>query len=77
MTARVTTLKGVAAGAYYVDALPGYYLDADEPRGAWLGRGARMLGLSGEVDDGEFLALMAGVDPHDPVRFSPFDGHLP
>lgn len=68
VTARVTTLKGAAAGAYYVDALPSYYLDAGEPRGVWLGRGAQMLGLSGEVDDGEFLALMAGVDPRDADR---------
>ena len=29
VTVRVTTLKGAAAGAYYVEALPAYYLDAD------------------------------------------------
>ena len=48
VTARVTTLKGVDAGAYYVEALPSYYLDADEPPGRWHGRGADMLGLRGE-----------------------------
>ena len=65
VTVRVTTLKGASAGAYYVEALPNYYLDADEPRGVWHGQGAGMLGLSGTVDDGAFLALMAGVDPRD------------
>ena len=40
MTVRVTTLKGLDAGLYYVEQLPNYYLDANEPRGRWLGRGA-------------------------------------
>ena len=68
VTVRVTTLKGAAAGAYYVEALPNYYLDADEPRGIWHGQAAGMLGLSGTVDDEAFLALMAGLDPRDPER---------
>ncbi len=63
MTARVTTLKGVDAGAYYVEALPSYYLDADEPPGRWHGRGADLLGLRGEVRDEDFLDIMAGVHP--------------
>ena len=65
MTVRVTTLKGTDAGSYYVDALPNYYLDADEPRGLWHGKAAIALGLSGEVGDDEFLNLMAGTYPHD------------
>ena len=44
MTVRVTTLKGPLAGAYYVEQLPAYYLDAGEPRGVWLGQGADLLG---------------------------------
>jgi conjugative relaxase-like TrwC/TraI family protein len=68
VTVRVTTLKGAAAGAYYVEALPAYYLDADEPRGVWHGRSAGMLGLAGSVDEESFLALMAGFDPRDPER---------
>jgi conjugative relaxase-like TrwC/TraI family protein len=64
----VTTLKGAEAGAYYVEALPNYYLDSGEPRGVWLGRGAEMLGLSGVVDDEAFLALMGGMDPRTPDR---------
>lgn len=65
VTARVTTLKGVDAGAYYVDGPGRYYLDGGEPSGRWLGRGAEALGLAGEVDDGHFLALLDGRDPTD------------
>jgi conjugative relaxase-like TrwC/TraI family protein len=68
VTVRVTTLKGASAGVYYVEALPNYYLDADEPRGIWQGQAAGMLGLSGTVEDEAFLALMAGLDPRDPDR---------
>ncbi|MDW3214771.1 MAG: MobF family relaxase [Ilumatobacteraceae bacterium] len=68
MTVRVTTLKGIDAGGYYVDRLPNYYLDSSEPSGVWLGRGASMLGLRGEVGDEAFLDLMAGLDPNDPGR---------
>lgn len=63
MTARVTTLKGPDAGAYYVDGPGRYYLDGDEPPGQWLGRGAATLGLARKVDDDDFLLLMDGRDP--------------
>jgi len=63
VTARVTTLKGVDAGAYYVEALPNYYLDSGEPAGVWHGRGARLLGLEGEIVEGEFMRIMAGLHP--------------
>jgi conjugative relaxase-like TrwC/TraI family protein len=68
VTARVTTLKGPDAGAYYVEALPSYYLDAGEPRGRWHGHGAALLSLTGEVNDAPFLAVMAGDDPSSGVR---------
>ena len=68
MTVRVTTLKGADAGAYYVEQLPNYYLDSGEPRGIWFGDGARQLGVTGEVGDGAFLAVMAGMDPRRPDR---------
>lgn len=64
VTARVTTLKGVDAGAYYVEALPSYYLDSGEPVGVWHGGGAELLGLEGEIVDGEFMRVMAGLQPH-------------
>ena len=63
MTARVTTLKGPDAGAYYVEALPSYYLDSGEPKGIWHGNGAERLGLEGEIVDHEFLRIMAGHLP--------------
>ena len=68
VTVRVTTLKGADAGAYYVEALPNYYLDSGEPRGVWIGDGASLLGLADEVADEQFLALMAGMDPQRPDR---------
>lgn len=68
MTVRVTTLKGADAGAYYVEQLPNYYLQSGEPRGLWHGQGARLLGLSGEVDDDAFIAMMGGLDPARPDR---------
>jgi len=68
VTVRVTTLKGADAGAYYVEQLPNYYLDSGEPRGIWLGDGARQLGVTGEVGDDAFLAVMAGMDPRQPDR---------
>ncbi len=66
MTVRVTTLKGADARAYYVEALPNYYLQSGEPLGQWHGRGAEPLGLSGPVNDADFLALMAGEHPDQP-----------
>ena len=68
MTVRVTTLKGADAGAYYVEALPNYYLQSGEPRGLWFGDGALLLGLGGEVDGDAFIALMGGMDPARPDR---------
>jgi len=65
VTARVTTLKGPDAGAYYVDGPGGYYLDGHESPGRWLGLGTEALGLVSEVDDDHFLALMDGRDPID------------
>jgi conjugative relaxase-like TrwC/TraI family protein len=66
VTVRVTTLRGAAAGAYYVEHLPTYYLTADEPAGVWLGHGADALGLTDELTDESFLAVMAGMHPNTP-----------
>lgn len=68
MTVRVSTLKGLEAGHYYVDRLPRYYLDANEPRGRWLGAAAIELDLVGELHDEDFLAIMGGCDPNRPDR---------
>lgn len=63
MTARVTTLTGAEAGAYYVERELGYYLDDGEPPGVWHGDGAAALGLNGSVVDDDFLSIMDGLDP--------------
>jgi conjugative relaxase-like TrwC/TraI family protein len=67
MTARVTSLTGADAGAYYVDpdrhALASYYLDAGEPPGVWLGKQAAELGLVADVDPDAFLSLVNGFSP--------------
>jgi conjugative relaxase-like TrwC/TraI family protein len=63
VTVRATTLKSAAAGRYYVEDLPRYYLEAGEPPGRWLGRGAALSGLAGEVDGEAFINVMAGLDP--------------
>ena len=56
-------MKGAAAGEYYVAEVGSYYLAAGEPKGRWFGDAAAALGLSGVVDDGGFVAVLAGVDP--------------
>ena len=67
MTVRVTSLKGAAAGQYYVAEVGSYYLSAEEPKGRWFGDAATALGLSDVVDDGQFIAVMNGVDPFSTV----------
>ncbi|MGA0869409.1 MAG: relaxase domain-containing protein, partial [Planctomycetota bacterium] len=64
----MSTLKGLEAGRYYVDRLPRYYLDANEPRGRWLGNAAHERGRAGDLDDEDFLAIMDGLDPDRPDR---------
>ena len=63
MTARVITLKGRDAGRYYVEEVGRYYLDGEEVPGRWRGSGAVALGLTGSLEEDDFLALMDGLDP--------------
>ncbi len=60
---RVTSLKGPGAGEYYVVEPGGYYLAAREPPGRWFGQAADRLGLGVSFDDGQFVAVLAGIDP--------------
>ena len=63
MTVRVTPLHGPGAGAYYVQEVGSYYLQAGEPAGVWFGRAAECLGLYGSVDAAASVRLLDGVDP--------------
>ena len=56
-------VEGAAAGRYCVAEVGSYYVPAEEPKGRWFGDAATPLGLSGVVDDGQFVAVMNGVDP--------------
>jgi conjugative relaxase-like TrwC/TraI family protein len=51
-------LRTVAAGREE------YYTGAGESPGYWLGQGARLLGLSGEVAPQHLRAVLAGASPH-------------
>lgn len=52
---------GAGQGAYYLGAVArgveDYYLGAGEAPGEWVGAGAALLGLGGEVDEGRFAEL--------------------
>lgn len=50
-------LSGVA------QSLDDYYTGAGEAAGRWLGAGAEMLGLAGEVDPGDLRVVLAGLAP--------------
>lgn len=41
-----------------------YYADSGEEAGRWLGRGAKLADLRGEVQRDDFAAVLAGRDPH-------------
>src|ERR1017187_3737951 len=63
----INHLKGAtAAKEYYSQHIaPGDYYgkDAAEMKGIWHGRGAEMLGLSGEVAQEDFFSLCDNKDP--------------
>ena len=58
---------GPRAGRYYVDALAegreDYYAGEVEAPGVWLGGGAALLGLSGEVGEEGVVRLLEARDP--------------
>lgn len=58
---------GPGAGRYYVDQVArgreDYYAGAGESPGAWMGRGAALLELRGEVTEGRIGWLLDGRDP--------------
>src|SRR4051794_16202274 len=58
----------VDAAASIGDGAEDYYLDPAEARGEWLGRGARQLGLSGDVGADELRRVLASEHPTRPLR---------
>ena len=63
-----------AAQDYFTQHLsPGDYFskDAAEMKGQWLGRGAEMLRLSGEVDKDAFFALCQNENPETGEQLTP------
>lgn len=55
---------GIAKGSYYASlSADDYYHKGGEPLGVWKGEGAKLLGLTGEVDKTEFLKLCDGISP--------------
>ncbi len=52
---------------YYIARQAGcpadYYTGSGERRGVWIGSGAHALGLTGEIDEAQFRALLAGRSP--------------
>ncbi len=53
-----------AAESYYSKSDGGYYLQADDLRREWGGKGATALGLAGPPDYEQFKRLIHGLDPH-------------
>ena len=57
-------LKSAGSAAQYYNAKDNYYLkDKEDGNSQWVGKGAQLLGLKGEVDPAQFLALLAGKMP--------------
>ena len=58
---------GPGAGRYYEDAVAlgreDYYAGEGERPGRWLGGGSHLLGLAGEVNEGQVGRLLSGEDP--------------
>lgn len=59
------TIKAIADDAGFLSRyLAGDYYDRGHtPAGQWMGRGARLLGLEGDVSSEQFNAIRAGLDP--------------
>src|SRR5208283_3934222 len=71
---RITPSESAAAAKkYFGDSLrrSDYYIDGQEVPGQWHGKGAERLGLSGEVQDPEYVALCDNLHPVTGEQLSP------
>jgi conjugative relaxase-like TrwC/TraI family protein len=71
---RVHESKSGAAAVKYLDeglARDDYYNNAREIKGRWMGEGARLLKLSGQVERDDFVALVNNRDPNTGKRLTP------
>src|SRR5450631_1688177 len=60
------TIKAMAGGVYYAEhhlSHNDYYSEGETITGRWMGRGAEMLGLSGDVMVEQFEAIRQSIDP--------------
>ncbi len=71
---RITPSENAAAAKkYFSESLKrsDYYIDGQEVAGQWHGKGAELLGLSGEIKDKDFYALLDNQHPETGERLSP------
>src|SRR5438093_9956847 len=64
---RLLTIRAMSDGKGYSSRHlehSDYYAEGERVVGHWRGRGAKLLGLVGEVKSEEFEALREGLDPH-------------
>jgi Ti-type conjugative transfer relaxase TraA len=74
-------VAGPGAGRYYIDQVAqgreDYYAGEGEAAGAWMGTGAALLGLSGEVGEEELAQLLEGRDPSSGLLLRPVRSSSP
>jgi conjugative relaxase-like TrwC/TraI family protein len=72
---------GAGAGRYYIDQVAqgreDYYAGEGEAAGVWMGTGAALLGLSGEVGEQQLARLLEGRDPGSGLLLRPLRSSSP
>lgn len=59
-----TPMRGAGKGNYYLGlAQEDYYTKGGEAPGQWYGKGAAILGVAGEVKEGDLCQILEGYDP--------------
>ena len=74
-------VAGPGAGRYYIDQVAqgreDYYAGEGEAAGVWMGTGAALLGLTGEVGEEELAQLLEGRDPSSGLLLRPLRSSSP